>query len=166
MKMNITDLPGVGKKISFVNAENQMMAIIIHHTGKRELYFFEDVDDDEAIFSFNLSSEDTKQLAAQLLGASFSPIDSEKLEKIKIARKQIVVEWIDITKQSKVAGLNVSVLKAKMPSDASLIGIFRNDEFLVDLKQNLLIEIKDTIMVVGKKDSINEIEMLCEGKGR
>ncbi len=36
----MADLPGVGKKISFLTAEQQKVVVIIHHSGKRDLYFF------------------------------------------------------------------------------------------------------------------------------
>ncbi|SDZ41821.1 TrkA domain protein [Evansella caseinilytica] len=165
MDMYITDLPGVGKKISFINAENQLMAIIIHHTGKRELFFFKDADDDEAVFSFRLSSEDTKQVATQLLGATFSPEENEKLKKINMVRKQVVVEWIDLAKHSPIVGLKVSELKQRLPRGASIIGVFRNDDFVVDFETDLLLEINDTLMVVGQKDALVEVEQMCAGKG-
>jgi deoxyribodipyrimidine photolyase len=37
-----------GKKISFLTAEQQKVVVIIHHSGKRDLYFFQDTDEDEA----------------------------------------------------------------------------------------------------------------------
>ncbi|UOE93093.1 TrkA C-terminal domain-containing protein [Alkalihalobacillus sp. LMS39] len=164
MKMNMSELPGVGKKISFINAENQLMAVVFHHTGKRELYFFEDAADDEASFTYRLTSDDTKQLATQLLGATFSPLEHETIEKIKMARKQIVVEWIELAKQSSIVGSHISILKEKMPVGAKVIGIFRDEDFLVDDEFDYLLEANDTIMVVGKKEAVAQFEQLCEGK--
>ncbi|GAE31060.1 TrkA C-terminal domain-containing protein [Halalkalibacter hemicellulosilyticus] len=166
MEMNISNLPGVGKKITFINGDDQMMAIIVHYTGKRELYFFEHRDDDEAIFTFNLSSEETKQIGAQLLGATFNPLESDKLEKLKMARKDVIVEWIDIPKKSKVVGMMFYEVKKLVPQGGAIIGIFKGDDFIVDLAEDDQIERGDTIMLVGKKDAVDEFELICEGKGQ
>jgi len=100
MKINKTDLPGVGKKISFVNGEEKMLVMIVHYTGKREWYFFEDYEDDEPTFSYNLSAEETKQLGTELLGSTFNTEVTEELDKMKKVQKQVVVDWIDIKNRS------------------------------------------------------------------
>ncbi|KAB2952920.1 cation:proton antiporter regulatory subunit [Heliorestis acidaminivorans] len=165
MQVNITDLPGVGKKISFVNANNKKMVLIIHHTGKRELYFFED-DDDDAIFCFELTSEETKLLASQLLGATFEPLETEKLERVNMARNQYLVEWIDVAKHSRLAGMKVSDFRKRIPEGVTLIGIFRHDDLMVHPEPDAILETTDTIMVVGKRESMQNFVGQCKGKGK
>ncbi|MGN8646568.1 cation:proton antiporter regulatory subunit [Gracilibacillus sp. HCP3S3_G5_1] len=163
MKFNIADLPGVGKKLSFINGENQMMSLIIHHSGKREMYFFEDADDDEAVFSFNMTSEDTKQLASQMLEANLSNMDPEKIERINLVRNRIIVEWIDVKKQTEIAGMELSAFRKRVPDGVNIIGIFRNDDFIVEFETDQTIEENDTLLVVGKKEPIKEFIKICKG---
>lgn len=164
MKINMTNLPGVGKKISFINGEEKMLVMIIHYTGKRELYFFDDYEDDEAIFSYNLSAEETKQLGAQLLGSNTNTDISENLERMKKVQKQVIVEWVDVTKRSPIVGKSFSELKQLLPVGVSLIGFFRNEEFIVTPPESSLLETKDTIMVVGKHEYISKFLKQCEEK--
>ncbi len=39
MEVKMADLPGVGKKISFQTVEENKIVVIVHHSGKRDLYF-------------------------------------------------------------------------------------------------------------------------------
>ncbi len=162
MKINMTDLPGVGKKISFINGEEKLIVMIFHYTGKRELYFFEDYEDDDPIFTFKLSTEEANQLGAQFLGAALGPetgIDRERMKKIQ---KQAVVEWLDITKRSSFAGKSFGELNKLTPTGISIIGIFRNDDFIASPDDNSLLEIKDTLMLVGKRALVKEFIRSCE----
>ena len=77
MEVKMADLPRVGKKISFDTAENQKVVIVIHHSGKRDLYFFKDADDDEADYFLSLTPEETREMGAQLLGVAYHPVDDD-----------------------------------------------------------------------------------------
>ncbi|WP_010272930.1 cation:proton antiporter regulatory subunit [Paenibacillus senegalensis] len=163
MKFTITDLPAVGKKMTMINNENQMMVMIVHHSGKRDLYFYEDPDDDEAVFSYALSAEETKQLGSQLLGA-ITPEEGESRERLQLFRKKVMVEWIDVTKKSPFAGKTFKELQVKSPVGLSILGIVRNDDILVHPEDDSIIEINDTIMIVGKPEPIMQFMQLFEGE--
>ncbi|OIJ22200.1 potassium transporter TrkA [Anaerobacillus alkalidiazotrophicus] len=164
MKMKMTDLPGVGKKISFINAENQMMAMIIHHSGKRELYFFEDADDDEAVFTFNLSSEETKQMGAQFLNATLDPVMNEKLERLQLLRKQVIVEWVEIKRQPQFTGKTYMEFEKLLPNGVTVVGLFHDDDFNVSPSGDLTLQKGNTIMVVGKREPIEHFLKICESE--
>lgn len=97
MEVKMADLPGVGKKISFQTVEENKIVVIVHHSGKRDLYFFQESDEDEADFFLTLTAEETREMGAQLLGATYQPVDDEKME---IFQKQLVMEWIKLTPES------------------------------------------------------------------
>ncbi len=78
MEVKMADLPGVGKKISFQTVEENKIVVIVHHSGKRDLYFFQESDEDEADFFLTLTAEETREMGAQLLGATYQPVDDEK----------------------------------------------------------------------------------------
>ncbi|UTR13345.1 potassium transporter TrkA [Salipaludibacillus sp. LMS25] len=164
MKFNMVNLPGVGKKLTFINGKNQMMGMVIHHSGKRELYFFEDADDDEAVFTFDLSSEETQHLGTHLLSATLDPIMNEKLERLQILRKKVIVEWLEISKKSSLVGISYETLTSMLPSGVSIVGIFQDDEFEVAPPNNMLMQKGHTIMVVGKRDPVEQFIDLCESE--
>lgn len=100
MNISISQLPGIGQKITFTTAEENQLILIVHHTGKRELYFFEDADSDEADFGMDLTGDETRELGAHLLGATYQPVDADKL---KMFNNQIVIDWVEIKEPSPIA---------------------------------------------------------------
>ncbi|MDD2297657.1 MAG: hypothetical protein PHX79_07580, partial [Sphaerochaetaceae bacterium] len=62
VEVKMADLPGVGKKISFKTVEDQKIVIVIHHSGKRDLYFFQDSNEDEADYFLTLTPEETREM--------------------------------------------------------------------------------------------------------
>lgn len=161
MKVRMADLPGIGKKMSFTTAEGSMIVLIVHHSGKRELYFFGDPDDDEADFSVNLNAEETRELGAQLLGAVFQPIDSEKM---KLFKSQIVMEWFILKEDSALVGKTIGENEIRKRIGVSIVGIFRESEVIASPEPDQMLRVGDTIMAIGKSDQIQDFELFCEGK--
>ncbi|MEN2465502.1 TrkA C-terminal domain-containing protein [Ornithinibacillus sp. JPR2-1] len=162
MKTQLTNLPGIGKKLSFINGANQMMAMIIYHSGKRELYFYQDADDDEAVFTFGLSSEETKQVGAQFLNATLEPEMNEKLDRLQLLRNQVIFEWVEIKKQPFFKGKTYFDVEQLLPEGSTVVGLFHDEQFDVSPKKDLTLQKNHTLMIVGKKDSIEEFLNLVE----
>ncbi|MDQ0298738.1 TrkA domain protein [Salibacterium salarium] len=161
MEVKMADLPGIGKKMSFLTAEGSMVVLVTHHTGKRELYFFQDPEGDEADFSMELTSNETRELGAQLLGAVFQPVDSDKM---KLFRSKIVVEWIELKEGSIFVDQTIGESEVRKKSGVSIVGIFRNDDVIASPGIDEKLQKGDTVMVVGKNSQISVFEDLAEGE--
>ncbi|MFA9557533.1 cation:proton antiporter regulatory subunit [Evansella sp. AB-rgal1] len=161
MQVKMADLPGIGKKISFITAEESMIVLIVHHTGKRELYFFHDQDNDEADFSINLTANETRELGAQLLGAVFQPVDSDKM---KMLKSQIVTEWIKLDQDSIIVNKTIGQSEVRKKTGVSIVGIFRKDDVIASPDIDEMLLEGDTVMAIGKQEEITKFEQLCEGK--
>ncbi|RNA68791.1 cation:proton antiporter regulatory subunit [Alteribacter keqinensis] len=161
MDVRMADLPGIGKKMSFITAEKSMIVLIVHHTGKRELYFFDDADNDEADFSIDLTADETRELGAQLLGAVFQPVDSDK---INLLKSQIVTEWIKLSDQSGFAGKSIAENEIRKKTGVSIVGIFREEEVIASPDVTEVLRPGDTLMSIGKQEEIAVFEKLCKGE--
>jgi len=155
-----TDLPGIGKRISFKTAADQLLVIIIHHTGKKELHFFDDPDADQATCSLTLTAEEGRELAAQLLGISYQPA---ALDKMKAFRKEIVIEWLELKAESPLVNKSIKESRIRTLTGASVIGIIRDDNFIASPGIDEVILKGDTLVSVGKAEQIKELEKLCQG---
>lgn len=161
MKIRTAELPGIGKKISFITAEDSKIVLIVHHTGKRDLYFFEDADNDEADFMINLNADETRELGAQLLGAMYQPVDTDKM---KMFKHQIIIEWLEIGEKSDLVDSTIGDSRIRTRTGASIIGIVKKDDLIAVPDIDVTLHKGDTLMVVGKKDQIDNLAALCEGK--
>lgn len=163
MNVKMADLPGIGKKMSFITAAGNMMVLIIHHTGKRELYFFEDPDDDEADFSIKLTADETREFGAQLLGAVFQPVNSDTM---KLFKSQIVMEWVELKEGSPLAGKTIGENEIRKKTGVSIVGVFRGDDVIASPEPSEKLELGDTIMAIGKSEQIKDFERISSGEGK
>ena len=161
MIVKMADLPGVGKKLSFQTAEEHKIVVIIHHSGKRDLYFFQEADEDEADYFLSLTSEETRELGAQLLGATYQPVDDEKME---IFQKQLVMEWIKLTPKSPFVGKQIAESRIRTHTGASIIAVTHGDNMTVSPDVDFVLKAGDTVMVAGKRAQIRRFEELASGK--
>ncbi len=157
----MADLPGVGKKLSFQTAEAHKIVVIVHHSGKRDLYFFQEADEDEADYFLSLTSEETRELGAQLLGATYQPVDDEKME---IFQKQLVMEWIKLTPESPFVDKQIAQSRIRTHTGASIIAVMQGDDMTVSPDIDFVLKAGDTVMAAGKKDQIRRFEDLAAGK--
>lgn len=161
MQIKMADLPGIGKKLSFITAEENMVVLIIHHSGKRELYFFEDAEADEADFSINLTAGETREMGAQLLGATYQPID---IDTMKTFKKQLVMEWVELKPQSPITGKTLGEAKIRTRTGVTIVAIVRGEEVIVSPGIDEVLLAGDTLMGAGKSEQMGQFESLCRGE--
>jgi TrkA domain protein len=162
MQLKMCNLPGIGKKISLITAEENKIAIIIHHSGKRQLYFFHDASEDEADYFIELTANETRELGAQLLGATYQPVDDDKM---KIFQKQLIMEWIKLKAVSPFANIPINEARIRTLTGASIIAILRGEDMIVSPSIHEILKPGDTLMAAGKRDQIIKFEALCNGLG-
>ncbi|MFZ3576791.1 cation:proton antiporter regulatory subunit [Virgibacillus sp. DJP39] len=161
MKITVSQLPGIGQKISMKTAEDDMLVIIVHHTGKRELYFFEDSDSEEADFAMDLTPEETRELAAQLLGATYQPAD---IEKMRMFKRQIIVDYIKIKEKSSLVDKTIEESDVRNKTGATIIGIVHGDDAIAIPETDTTLKPGDILMSIGKEEQISSLSKLCQGE--
>lgn len=161
MNISVSQLPGIGQKITFKTSEDTMLVIIVHHTGKRELYFFEDVDSEEADFAMDLTPEETRELAAQLLGATYQPAD---IEKMRMFKKQIIVDYIKVKEKSSLVNKTIEESDVRNQTGATIIGIVHGDDVIAIPETDTTLQPGDVLMSIGKEDQISALSKLCQGE--
>ncbi|MCP3028279.1 cation:proton antiporter regulatory subunit [Halobacillus sp. A5] len=160
MNISISQLPGIGQKISLKTAEESMLVLIVHHTGKRELYFFDDQDSEEADFAMDLTSDETRELGAQLLGATYQPVNADQL---KMFKNQIVIDWIELKPSSPIVYKTIEESEVRNLTGVTIIGIIKGDETIAIPEADTKLQPGDVIMSIGKQDQIDSMIALCNG---
>ncbi|TQS75975.1 cation:proton antiporter regulatory subunit [Ornithinibacillus gellani] len=161
MKISLSQLPGIGQKISMKTSEDNMLVLIVHHTGKRELYFFEDSDSDEADFALDLTPDETREFAAQLLGATYQPVD---IEKMRLFKKQIMVDYIKLKENSSLAYKTIEESDIRNQTGATIIGIVQGEDLIAIPEADTKLEPGDVLMSIGKDEQIAALTQLCKGE--
>jgi TrkA domain protein len=162
MKIKEADLPGIGRKYTVYSAEGEMFVILIHHSGRREIYLMADEDDDEPVYTLNLTDDEARKVGSILLGADFQPVSDDRLE---IMMNNLFIEWIKVTEESPLANQTIRESRVKEITGATIIGIQRGNTMIgsPSAEERLLPE--DMLMVVGKRDQVRMLEPMCKEKG-
>ncbi|WP_026772381.1 MULTISPECIES: cation:proton antiporter regulatory subunit [Sediminibacillus] len=161
MNVSVSQLPGIGQKITLKTCEDSMLVVVVHHSGKRELYFFNDADSDEADFGMDLTPDETRELGAQLLGATYQPVDADKL---KIFQNQIVIDYVKLKESSSLANKTIEESGVRNKTGATIIGIVQGGETIAIPETTTKLEPGNLLMCVGKKDQIAALTALCKGE--
>lgn len=134
-----------------------------HYPSLRQtdLYFFHDTDEDEADYYLTLTSEETREMGAQLLGATYQPVDDDKM---KIFQKQLVMEWIKLTPESPFVNKRVAESQIRNHTGASVIAVMHGDDMTVSPDANMVLKAGDTVMAAGTRDQIRRFDAMAKGE--
>jgi len=152
-----TNLPTIGKKFSAKLKEGREIVLVIHETGKRELYLLKN---DEVETVFTLDEDEAKELGILLIGALYQPV---KLEKMELIMKGIIMEWIKVPKNSKVINKTIKELEIRKKTGVSIIAIERNNNIIPNPEPDEFIKENDTLIIIGSRNQIQKfMEFLNE----
>ncbi len=155
MKLKEVDLPGIGKKFSLLTSHNERIDVIIHINGKREMFIFEDADDDEPDADVILNEEEANQLGSILMGVYFKP-ETEKAKELIL--KNLVIEWVEVDKDSPLANHTLKELEIRKRTGTTVIAILRGKDFIINPSPTEVIKEGDTLVVVGSKEQIENFK--------
>lgn len=153
MKFKETDLPGIGKKFSVITANKEKVSVIIHISGKREIYFFSKDDFDEPACSFVLSDEEANQLGSILMGTYFKPEAEEEKEMLM---KDLIIEWVSVENNLPLTNKSIRELQIRKNTGTSVVSIIRKDKTITNPSPDEVIKEGDTLVIIGNKDQIEK----------
>jgi len=162
MEVREHDLPGVGKKFALATAGGARMTVIIHNTGHREIYFFEEGEDFPS-HAVRLEDAEARKLGAILGGAYFQPAVAESMEMVF---DQLTVEWLKVAAGSPLAGKSLLEAAVRERTGASVIAVLRGGQALPNPQPTEVIQPGDTLMVVGDREQVSRFADLLRGVER
>jgi TrkA domain protein len=157
-----SDLPGVGKKFEVELDDGRRLVVVIHNTGKRELFVREHPDAD-AEKLFELSDRLARQVGTIMEGAYFQPIRTERIE--TVLEDDTVIEWVKVPDDSPLVGQTLADAQLRQRAGASIVAINREDEETVTGPEGSTeILAGDTLVVMGSRESCGTLVDLVQGE--
>jgi TrkA domain protein len=156
-----TDLPGVGKKFEVELDDDRRFIIVIHNTGRRELFVRDDPDAD-AEKLVELSDRLARQVGTIMEGAYFQPIRTDTID--TMLSEDTLIEWANVQADSPLAGKTLAETRLRQELGASVIAIQRDEETLTNPAPNTRIEPGDTLVVLGSKEACRQLDSLAAGE--
>jgi TrkA domain protein len=151
-----SDLPGVGKKFEVEIDEGTRLVIVIHNTGKREVYRREGEADSERLFE--LSDRLARQIGTILEGAYFQPIRAGTID--TMLSDDTLIEWAGVPDGSPLAGKTLAESDLRRRAGISVIAIQRGDETITNPDAETDLQAGDTLVVIGSREACRALDGL------
>ncbi|ADU63919.1 MAG: cation:proton antiporter regulatory subunit [Pseudodesulfovibrio sp.] len=157
MEVKTTDLPGIGKKYSMTTVSGKHIVVLLHLTGNREIYYFDDPDDDP-LTTVQFSDEESRKLGAILLGVDYQPVADDRMD---LLLKSVRIEWLRIEPSSQLLGKTIAESQIRKMTGSTIIGIDRGGIIIGSPDISEVITAGDVLMAIGSREQIKALEDLC-----
>ncbi|RIX50955.1 potassium:proton antiporter [Paenibacillus nanensis] len=155
------DLPGIGRKYQIETSCGDQMVIIIHNDGRREIYHFEDGEQEECISQVTLEDEEARQIASIIGGMTYKP---KALETIEVTLQQLIIDWFRVEPSFKCLNKTIAELEVRQRTGATILAIVGKKEQRINPGPNEPITADTTIVVAGEREQITRFkELLLNG---
>src|SRR5262245_3935880 len=118
-------LPGIGRSYSLTTCDNSRVTVVIHHSGRRDLYAEEPSGDGSV--SVELTDDEASRLGAVLGGAYFKPAVVEEMEAVMGG---LLIDWVTLRVDSPGAGRTIAELEVRRRTKMTIVAIQRESETL------------------------------------
>jgi TrkA domain protein len=143
------DLPGIGHRFDLRDVDGGPITVIIHHSGRRDLYVMGDGDDPQAAVS--LSDTQSRTLGAILGGAYFKPAVVEEIEAVVGG---LLIDWVTIDDDSPGAGKTIAELEVRSVTKMTVAAILRDHVPLVAPEPTETLLAGDRLVVIGRQEDL------------
>ena len=141
------DLPGIGRRYDLWTPEGERVSVVIHHSGRRDLYAF--AGDDAATVS--LTDDQARRLGAVLGGAYFKPAVAQQMEAVIGG---LLIDWATVRPTSPAVGRSIADLQIRRRTRMTVAAIVRGDDARVAPDPTEVIEAGDRLVVVGRPEDL------------
>ncbi|MGQ0617182.1 MAG: cation:proton antiporter regulatory subunit [Acidimicrobiia bacterium] len=151
-----TLLPGVGVRHEFTTGRGERVAVLAHHSGRRELAVYDQRDPDACTTVLHLSLDDTRTLA-ELLGASQV---GEVLAAVQQQIEGLAIDWLKVAPESSFAGATIADGQFRTRTGASIVAMVRGRTTIPAPGPDTRFEAGDVVVAVGTPEGLAALQAL------
>lgn len=154
-----TDVPGVGRKFELEIGDDARAVVVLHHDGRVEL-FRRDSPAADSEKLLDLTNKQANQLGSILEGAYFESVD---LDDLSVPLGDGIIEWVEVTPDSPVAGKTLADTRLRGETGASVIAIQRGEETVSNPSPETTLDAGDTLVAIGTREEQVALARLVRG---
>jgi TrkA domain protein len=159
MSISEQDLPGIGRRYEIIAARGQRVVLIIHHSGRRDLYVMDRHREDPTCV-VELTDDQARRVGAILGGAFFKPAVVEEIERIV---GEFVVDWVTLNENAAAVGRSIADLEVRRQSGMTVIAIVRGKQSITGPDPREKLAAGDRLVVVGRREDLPRfVELVME----
>jgi TrkA domain protein len=144
------ELPGIGRRYDLGDVDGARVSVVIHHSGRRDLYVLGQEDDPVAVLS--LTDGQARRLGAILGGAYFQPAVVAEME---AAIGELLIDWVTVEPYSPAVGRTIAELEIRRRTRMTVAAILRGHDPLVSPEPTEVIRAGDRLVVIGRREDLS-----------
>jgi TrkA domain protein len=144
------ELPGIGRRYS-VQAEGGELSIVIHHSGRRDVYLSDDAGRGVPAVA-TLTDDQARRLGAVMAGAYFQPTLTRQIEAVVGG---LLIDWVTIASGSPGAGRSIAQLEVRRRTRMTIVAILRGDDAIVTPEPTEVLQPGDRVVIVGRPEDLD-----------
>ena len=142
------DVPGVGRKFEIELEDGGRAIAMLHHDGRRELFYRPDPDADSEEL-LDLTAREANQLGTILAGGYFESVDTTELS---VPLGDAIIEWTTVPEESAVADGTLGECNVRGQTGASVIAIQRGEETIANPGPDVDLRPGDILVTLGTRE--------------
>jgi TrkA domain protein len=151
MDVTETDLPGVGKRFEVDIGDDETAVVLVHNTGRRELFVRPDPDAD-AEKLLDLADREARIVGSIMEGAHFQPVRTEDTATV-IGENGIVLEWYTLPADAALVGQSIGEADVRQRTGVTIAAIERAGEVVQSPGPEFVFRSDDRLVVVGSRET-------------
>jgi len=153
MEFRESELPGIGKKFTIKTQQGAVISVVLHVTGKREIFIFEEGEEyEDPDCDVILTEDEAKQLGSVLMGTYFRPEQERERE---IFLRNLAIEWVKVESNSPLVGKSIEELGIRKRTGVTVISIVRGEHTITNPLPEEVIREGDTLILVGTREQMD-----------
>ncbi len=154
-----TVLPGVGIRYEFSTVDSERIGVLVHLSGRREL--FTPLPDDPDAFDTvaHLDPDDARTLA-DLMGA---PHIAERFDDLQQQVEGLAIDWLRLKDSSPLAGRSLKESAIHTETGVSIVAVIRSGVAVPAPAAEFVLESGDLVVAVGTPEGVAEVNELVRG---
>jgi TrkA domain protein len=150
MDVSETDLPGVGKRFELDIGGGETAVVLVHNTGRRELFVRPEPDAD-AEELLDLSDREARVVGSILEGAHFQPTASDTTQ--TTIGENLMLEWYTLDPSAPLVGRALEDADVRNRTGATVVAAERDGEVFQSPSPELTFEAGDELVVIGTREN-------------
>lgn len=148
-----TQLPGVGVRYEYTSTEGDVIGVVCHHGGRRELMRYAKDDPDRAQSLLVLNVDDSRTLS-ELLGATQV---AETMGAVEQRIEGLALDWIDIEAGSPLDGKTIGDGELRTRTGCSVVAVIRGDTNEPAPGPDFGLAAGDVVVAVGTSEGLEQL---------
>ena len=152
MAIREVELPGIGVKYTVDTQAKGQVVIVLHRTGKREIYHFASGQASPSDV-IDLTADEAQQIGG-ILGQTSFQSDPER----ELVMKEVTIDWISLPARHLLTEKSIRAMEIRQRTGASIVAILRAGKAVINPNPDEVLRGGDTLMMIGNAEQVQRFK--------